>query len=258
MYSTILTTLKTIIKLEHPDMSAEAATTNESRKHQKRRLVRRIQKPVALKYHVWLAGHCVCLAFGLVYFVFQLFWLRDHYYMCTIAYRLSLIGAAVAFGATMSHKFGLHFLPPMLTLVAQHNFQYLVLTVVWVFTFRSVLKIVPVMLIAVLQLGSHKKVPFIEEKGDVLGSLVAVDEIVLLFYLLLRTVAFRYTLGYQLVLKLIFFWLRTLFDPDTANSLLYMVDKLDVHLKKIKNEKVQHVWEKTKLLLEEKRQLATT
>lgn len=85
-----------------------------------------------LKYKVWLIGHISALIFGSISFIFQIFWLPNYYYINSISYRLSLIGSIAALTATFSHKFGLHNLPNIGTLLSHQNFQYLVLASIWI------------------------------------------------------------------------------------------------------------------------------
>lgn len=223
-----------------------------SREDRKRRLVRRLVGTSKTKLYVWSLGHTLCVIFGSITMVFQVLWLPKIFYINSICYRLCLLGATTAYLATLSHKFGLHHLPPFTTLLAQHNFQYLILSVIWCFTFKSVFKIVPLYLISLLQLADHKKIAFVQKHGDVLGAIIGFTEISFIFYLLIRTLTFRSTSGYQLAIFLIFIWLRILFDSLTSHMFAYVVDKADVHVSKIKHEKVAKVWTKVKNFLEDK------
>lgn len=220
--------------------------------YRKRKLVKKIGGQSKTKYYVWLGGHATSLVFGTVTLIFQIFWLPNVYYINSISYRLCLLGATTAFLATMSHKFGLHYLPPFTTLLVQHNFQYLILAIIWCFTFKSILKILPLYLISLLQLSEHKKVSFIQKHSDSIGSFIGFTELLLMAYLLLRTIAFRSTSGYQFAIMSIFLWLRILFDPDTARMFAYVVDKADSKISTVKNEKVTKAWGKAKKFLHEK------
>lgn len=237
-------------------VESEKPITNETVEPslRKRKLVRKQDLLSKLKYIIWFTGHVMCIVFGLVTFVWQTLWLKNVYYVNSIAYRLSLLGASMALVATMSHKFGLSYLPHFPTLLTQLNFQYLVLAIIWCFTFKSVLKIIPLFLISVLQLTSHKKIAVVQKQADFLASIIAFDEIFLVIYLLVRAIFFRQTSGYQLAVVLIFMWLRVLFDDDTANMFAYILDKFDTKFSTLKNEKVLKVWKKTKAFLDEKRQ----
>lgn len=229
-------------------------TTNRTvdAKYRKRRLVKKPGSTSKTKFLVWLSGHSVCVLFGTITLFFQALWLPNVYYINSIAYRLCLLGATTAFLANLSHKFGLHYLPPITTLLAQHNFQYLNLAIMYSFTFKSVFKIVPLYLISILQLCEHFKVGAVQKHADSIASIIGFDEIFLIFYLFVRTLAFRSTSGYQLAILLMFLWLRILFDPDTAKMFSYVVDKADAKVSNIKHEKVNKVWTKIKRFLEEK------
>lgn len=218
----------------------------------KKKLVKRLAGVSKTKYYVWLGGHVTSLVFGTIALIFEVLWLPNRYYIHSISYRLCLLGATAAFTATLSKKFGLHFLPPFTTLIAQHNFQYLVLAVMWCFTFKSVLKVFPLYLISILQLADHKKISFVQKHSDALGSLLGFNELALVAYLLLRTLFFRSTSGYQLAIMAIFIWLRVLFDKETAQLFTYIVEKADSKVSGVKNEKVQEIWGKIKRFLEAK------
>lgn len=230
--------------------------TNETvePKLRKRKLVPKQANATALKYNLWLAGHVSCVVFGLLTCVWQAFWLKDIYYINSISYRLTLIGSVIALVSTVSHKFGLRNLPHFPMLVAQLNFQFLVLAIIWIFTFKSIFKIIPYLLVSVLQLTAHKKIGAVQKQAEFLASVIAFDELILAVYLILRTLLFKQTAGYQLAVVLIFFWLRVLFDDDTANMFAFVVNKLDGRVQTIKNKQALNVWDHIKDFLEEKRQ----
>lgn len=219
----------------------------------KKKLVRKNKDYSKIKYQVWLAGHAMCLVFGTITFIWQTLWLKNVYYINSISYRLALIGACLALASTTAQKYGVLFLPPLKTFLSQQNFQYLILSIVWCFTFKSVLKIIPFFLISLLQVSENKKISVVQKQADFLAQIIAFDELLLIVYLLLRTIFFRNTSGFQLVLKLVFLWLRIMFDPSTAELFSFVVEKLDGKVSTVKNEKVQKIWKKTKVLLDEKR-----
>ncbi|KAI3405019.2 hypothetical protein KGF56_002184 [Candida oxycetoniae] len=221
-------------------------TPNEGIHRMKKKLIRAPPNRHAIKYRAWLLGHTLNLVFGTITFIFQVFWLPNVFYINSIAYRLTLIGSIIALTATFSHKFGLHFLPPIATLLSHQNFQYIILAVVWCFTFKSVFKVIPYFAISLLQIGKLKKIEIIEKKASLLSSIIAYDELVLIAYLILRTLFFRNASGYQLSLFLIFYWLRILYNPETGNLFATIVDRLDGEVMKIKNPKIQHYWIKTR------------
>lgn len=219
----------------------------------KRKLIRKQLLLSRLNYTIWLAGHCASVIFGAITLIWQTLWLKNVYYINSISYRLALLGASMAFLATMSHKFGLRYLPQFPTLLTQLNFQFLVLSVIWCFTFKSIFKIIPLFLISVLQLSDHKKIAVVQTQADFLATIIAFDELFLVLYLVLRTLLFRLTSGFQLAVVFVFLALRILFDEDTCNMFAYVMEKLDLKVKMVKNKKVVKAWEKTKLFLEEKR-----
>lgn len=236
-------------------VETEKQATNEtvSPSLHKRKLVRKQLLLSRLNYTMWLAGHSVSVVFGVITLVWQTLWLKNVYYINSISYRLALLGASVAFLATMSHKFGLRYLPQFPTLLTQLNFQFLVLSIIWCFTFKSIFKIIPLFLISVLQLSEHKKIAVVQKQGDFLATIIAFNELFFVLYLVLRTIFFRLTSGFQLAVVFVFLALRILFDEDTANMFAYVMEKLDLKVKMVKNKKVLKAWEKTKLFLEEKR-----
>lgn len=241
------------IKTSTPEPKGATATNDTvDPNFRKRKLVRKQGGTSKIKFYVWLTGHVFSVVFGAISFVFQILWLKNIYYINSISYRLSLLGTVLALGATMSKKFGLHFLPPLPTLLAQLNFQQLMLAVIWCFTFKSVFKIIPTFLVSVLQLGAYFKIAPVQNASHFLGAVIALDEILLVGYLLLRTLFFRNTAGYQLLIVLVGFWLRVLFDEDTANLVAFLVDKLDGKVSTMKNPKVLKIWGKVKLFLKEK------
>ncbi|KAI5968209.1 hypothetical protein CANMA_002425 [Candida margitis] len=221
-------------------------TPNDKHHKFKKKLVRAQPNANALKFKAWLGGHIASVVFGTITFIFQAFWLPNVYYINSICYRLALFGSMVALTSTFSHKFGLHFLPPVATLLSHENFQYLILAVVWCFTFRSVFKILPYFLLSVLHLSKLKNVTAVIKHASTLSALIAYDELFLIVYLVLRTLFFRNASGYQLTLFLIFYWLRILYNKETGNLFSAIVDRLDGEMVKVKNPTVQRRWEKVR------------
>lgn len=235
----------------------EVTTTNienDPYAYRKRKLVRRPAKVNPLKYKIWLIGHILALIFGSISFIFQIFWLPNYYYINSISYRISLIGSIIALTSTFSHKFGLHNLPNIGTLLSHQNFQYLILAITWIFTFKSIFKILPYFILALLHIGNLKKINFIIKESEFLASVIAYDELILICYLLIRTLFFRNSSGYQLTLFLIFYWLRILYNKETTNLFNSIIDRLDGQMSNVKNPKVQHYWYKTKTFIKQKQQ----
>lgn len=218
----------------------------------KKKLVKKQVLYAAIKKKVWLAGHLTTIVFGAISVLFQVLWLPNRYYINSISYRLTLIGSMVALAATFSHKFGLRSIPPTTTLMSHQNFQYLILAIVWCFTFKSVFKLLPFLLIAILQISDEFKVDLVLKEQDFLASLIAYDELVLMIYLLLRTLLFRNTSGFQLTLFILFYWLRILYNKETGNLFRAIIERLDGKVQGIKNPKVLKAWNKSKAYLESK------
>lgn len=239
-----------MVDVSNPEVEKTAKLNADNKR---KKLVRKKKGPNPLKYKAWFFGHVSCIVFGSISFMFQIFWLPNKFYINSICYRISLFGAMISLMATVSHKFGFDYLPPSSSLLAQQNFQFLLLAVAWLMTFKSIFKLLPYYLISVLQLGSHKNIDAIQKQEDVLASLIAYDELFLIGYLLLRTIFFRGSSGFQLVLYGIFYWLRILFNKETSNLFMVIISRLDGKVKsKVKHEKFLYYWNKTRMILEEK------
>lgn len=218
----------------------------------KKKLVKKQAGANPMKKKLWFGGHVATIVFGTISFFFQVLLLPNKYYINSICYRVALIGSIVSLTATFSHKFGIRYLPPFSTMIAQQNFQYLVLAVIWCFTFKSIFKIIPYFLIATLQLASYKDVNAVLLHLQTLASLIAYDELFLVFYLALRTILFRNTSGYQLAVFLFFYWLRILYNKETGNLFRSIVQRFDGKVTQSKNEKVLHIWSRVKEFLDTK------
>ena len=227
--------------------------TTVAPEHKKKKLVKKQAGANPLKYKAWAAGHMCTIAFGVITFFFQVFLLPNKWYINSICYRLALIGSMVALTATFSHKFGIKNLPPFATLIAQQNFQYLVLAIIWCFTFKSIFKIIPYFLISTLQLAAHKNIEAVSKHLSELAFFIAYDELFLIVYLFLRTLFFRNTSGYQLSAFLFFYWLRILYNRETGNLFRSIVMRVDGKVtSSTENEKVLHYWSKIKKFLDAK------
>ncbi|ODV81266.1 uncharacterized protein CANTADRAFT_89144 [Suhomyces tanzawaensis NRRL Y-17324] len=235
--------------------AAQTATsvTNETVRpeQRKKRLIKANPGTNPLKFKAWISGHIITLVFGTLFIALKLA-RYNRYYVGLISYRLSLLGSMVALTATFSHKFGLRFLPPSTTLIAQQNFQYLVLATMWLLTFRSITKFLPFYLISLLQLATYKEIKPVLSQADFLASFIAYNELFLIVYLAVRTLLFRNTSGYQLSLFLIFYWLRILYNKETGNLFRAIVARLDGKVEGVKNPKVKKAWSKAKEFLDHK------
>ncbi|CAH2352274.1 uncharacterized membrane protein [[Candida] railenensis] len=237
-----------------PNGTTSNGYTNETfpTEFAKKKLIKKQVSHAAIKKKAWLAGHLTTIVFGSIAIIFQALWLPNKYYISSISYRLTLIGAMVALAATFSHKFGLRSLPSTPTLMSHQNFQYLILSIVWCFTFKSVFKLLPFLLIAILHVSEEFKVDIVLKEQDFLASLIAYDELVLIVYLLLRTLLFRNTSGFQLTLFISFYWLRILYNKETGNLFRALIERLDGKVQGVKNPKVLKAWNKSKAYLKSK------
>lgn len=231
---------------------AQVTNLRVSPDQRKRRLVKKERHSNQWKYNIWTYGHITTIVFGSIYFIMQLLWLPNRFYIQSMCYRLSFVGSTLALFGTVSNKFGVTHLPPLSALLSQENFQYLILAMVWFFTFKSVIKIIPFYLVSVLQFSHHKGIKQVIDQLYILASVIAYDELFLVVYLLLRTVFFRKTSGYQLCLVLGFLWLRILYNPQTRNLAKSVVNALDDKVMDTKNEKIIKPWTNVKAFLEQK------
>ncbi|RLV91029.1 putative membrane protein [Spathaspora sp. JA1] len=240
-----------------PGQSNEEVQANDEEDLQMmktRKLVRSNKTTNPLKFKVWQAGHFLTLGFGSIALLFQFFWLPNKYYINSICYRLTFIGGILAMLATFSKKFGLRYLPAPAAMLSQQNFQYLLLAAVWIVSFKSIFKIIPYYLLAILHVGNWKEISVIQENSEFISSLIAYDELLLIVYLFLRTILFRGGSGFQLVLFCIFYWLRILYNKETRRLFGAIVERLDFEMTKVKNEKVSHYWRKVKLNIQDKQE----
>lgn len=237
-----------------PTKDAPVEPTNEVVPSEQRRkkLVRKNAGPLPIKYGLWFGGHVSSIVFGIVAIVWQALLLNNCYYLKSISYRLSLMGAVVALVVTMTRRFGLSNRPRFSLMLVQKNFQYALLLTVWIFTFPSIFKILPTVLVSILQLAENKQVSAVLKLGDTFGTIIAFNEIILLFYLFLRTVVMLKTSGYQFMLMMTLLWLRVMFDRKTAEMFAYVVDLLDGKVSSTKNKKVKRAWNKFRAFLKEK------
>ncbi|KAG7193353.1 uncharacterized protein KQ657_000770 [Scheffersomyces spartinae] len=228
------------------DSSVAPPASKDTTSGPKKKVLRRkIKGPNPLKKKIWLAGHASVIAFGILYCVL-LFLRINKWYIRFICYRLSNVGSVFALGAAISHKYGLRYLPPTPTLFAQQDFQYLIIAAVNIISFRSMFKLLPFVLISLLHIGDEFKVTAITGQSTFLASLIAYDELFLIIYLVLRTLLFRSSLGFQLVVYLCFYWLRILYNNDTAKLFSTLMENMDINVSTIKNEKIQKFWAKAK------------
>lgn len=230
----------------------EATNRTVEAEYRKKKLVRKNQGPPKIKYALWLSGHLASIVFGVLSIVWQVLRLNNYYYINSIMYRLSIVGAIVALVTTMTRRFGLSHAPRFSMMLAQKNFQYFLFSFVWLFTFRSIFKILPTILISTLQLAENRNIPAILKLGSQIGTVIAVNEIFLVLYLLVRTIFMLKTAGYQFLMMMMLLWLRVLFDVQTARIFAYVVDLLDGKVSNVKNKKLRKAWNKLRAFIKEK------
>lgn len=227
--------------------------TNETVPAEQRlkKLRKKAKGPNPSKRKIWATGHFLTFIFGSISILFQ-FIHCNAFYINSISYRLTLIGAIASLSTTTSRRFGLSFLPPIGSLLAYQNFQYIILALIWLVTFKSIFKIIPFYIVAFLHIGSHYDIKSILAYDKTLADVIAFDELILIVYLLLRTLFFKNSSGFQLLAFFIFYWLRILYNKETTTLFLTIIDKLDYYVKDIKNEKFQKYWGRGKYMMRER------
>lgn len=236
------------IRQNTPDKAGKVAIepTNDTvdSQYRMRKLVRKHGGPAKSKYVLWFASHCIAVVSGLLYLVFVFILMSNRYYLQTLFYKLTIVGAILACMCTTSRRFGFALLPRFSMLAAQMNFQLVIFMSMWLVTFQSVFKIVPIILISMLQVAAEKKVSFVLKLQNVFSTVIAFNEFFLLVYLLFRAVFMMRTAGYQLVILISLIRLRILFDIQTAEFFAYFIDILDSKVAFLPNDKVRKSWNK--------------
>lgn len=220
--------------------------------------------PLQIQKYVWLTGHAMTLAFGLLFSVTYILqcliffkyrswkWLflrlnrsysffNGHRWYDTILrwtpqlmYRYALIGSFMALGVTSyQNTHGLH--PQWFEMLSAENFQYLLISVFWFFTSASIFKLVPLMLLSYVHLTNWKgEIEGIKDKEEVTKKnapvlkVLAISEIVVAVSLTLDTLLLRSgSSGVLLVVYLGVYWLRINFSPYVQITMLRLLSKLD-------------------------------
>ncbi|CAN3500095.1 hypothetical protein DICA1_B12398 [Diutina catenulata] len=246
-------TEKDVPKVEHPLASWSNDTVPPPDRSVK--LVRKNSQAEALAYKLWLGGWVSCIVFGTLS-ILMIILRYNRWYIGSIVYRIALLGAVVSTSLTTWRRFGSN-LPPMGLLLASENFQFVINAFMWFFTFRSMFKVLPYILLGVLHIANQFNIKPILAQRAILSSLIAYDELVLMGYLLLRTLLFQHTSGYQLTVYFAFYWLRILFNNQTKAVFATLVKKVDWRVKDIKNPQFQKVWKKFKIYVSSKEALPT-
>lgn len=184
----------------------------------KRKILRKKQ-PAKKNYTkgLWLFGHIVTFTFGFAFFGLYFLNFRNRRSpISRITYRVSLLGAVLAYTMSIISKFGLA-LPSGYTLITTENFQYLLLVYVWFFTRESVFKLLPYVIISFLHLSKRFNLIHKYPNGLVrkLAEIISYNELALIVVLFVNTLLFRGTSGYALVAFLSFYWLRIVYSDST-------------------------------------------
>lgn len=212
--------------------------------------LRKIAKPAkSYAKTIWLAGHLMTLGFGLFYTMFYIQRKSQHRLIPWVCYKLTLIGVWASYLVSIQSQYNIKSLPHYTALIATENFQYLLLSVVWFFNRNSLFKILPYMVVSLLQVASSQNLTAILNLELQLSKVVLYDELFLFLLLFVDTLLFRGTSGYGLVTYCMFMWLRILQSENTRFFLYAHLIKFDSQISKIKNEKVQEGWSKVKKFL---------
>jgi hypothetical protein len=212
--------------------------------------LRKIVKPKkTITKTLWLAGHVSTLVFGTIYAMFYLQMKSQGRIVPWICYKLALIGVSVSYALSIQSQYNIKSLPHYSTLIASENYQYFMLSIIWFFNRNSLLKLMPYMVVSLLQLANKFHLEAILKMESTLSAIVLYSEMLLIVVLFVDTLLIRGTSGYGLVIYVMFMWLRVLQNENTRFFIYDNIFKLDTLMSKIKNEKVQNVWKSMKKFL---------
>ncbi|ODQ82436.1 hypothetical protein BABINDRAFT_159031 [Babjeviella inositovora NRRL Y-12698] len=252
--------LETSVTQKAPAVAVVAATSTVEevqtpegmvRRTKKRKLRKVVKPPSQVLKYVWLGCHVLTLVCGLGYLLFFLTFQKRRV-VARILYRATFSLIIVAYALSLHNKFGTTF-PSYFLLLSGEAFQYLLLAIVWLFTFASMMKLLPFYLVAVLQVANFFHIQPILHFDATFAKVIAYDELVIILYLLFKTLIFRSTSGYQLVLFCGFYRLRILYSPPTRALVEHVIDLADAKVSGVKNEKVVKAWGEFKDFMVEKR-----
>ncbi|ODV95406.1 hypothetical protein PACTADRAFT_19646, partial [Pachysolen tannophilus NRRL Y-2460] len=211
---------------------------------------RKPKKPID-KY-IWLAGHFATLFFSLVYFGYYFTFSSRRSIIAKISYKIVLLGIIFAYSVSMKSTFGK--VPPgYFTLLSTDNFQYLLLSFVWLFNRNSAFKILPYFIISILQISDHFKIDAILKYEFEFKLIIEYNELFLFVLLTFDTLLCRGTSGYALVMFAAFFSLKIMFNDNIRQFIYSFVVRLDGVMSKQKNEKILTLWTDIKNFLDKKK-----
>lgn len=219
---------------------------NQNTKESKKILRKKVKQPFPILKYAWLGGHGVTIAFSIIYFLYY-FTRRSHSSIIAfLSYKLAICGVWSSYTASILSQFNKKSLPSYYVLLATVNFQYLLLSVLWFFNRSSAFKILPFLIVSILQLSLKFNIKPILSMDSTLKLVIAYDEIFLFVILFFDTLLLRGTSGFGLVIYAMFFWLRMLYSESTRYLVFSVLIKFDGLVSKIKNEKVQSIWSNIK------------
>lgn len=205
--------------------------------------LRKIVKPEQSKLKpLWLAGHLMTLGFGFLFLMYYVQRRSRTSWIPLLSYKLVLVGVWLSYTISIKSQYNIKSLPHYSALIATENFQYLLLSIFWFFNRNSFYKILPFLIISLLQLSSHFKLNGILKHEKKLLSVFLYDELFLFLVLIVDTLLMRGTSGFGLIAYSLFMWLRILQSENTRFFLYANLIKLDTLFLKIKNPKVQSAW----------------
>ncbi len=177
----------------------------------------------------WGYGHLIILATSTVYLLSTLVFLTN-LFIIKLIYRISIISIVLTYSLSIYKKYKNIASPSFYYLVSTENFQYLLLSLIWLFTRQSSLKIFPYFVYSLLHVNysKAKSLSIISKYENNLLQLISYVEILLIFKLLFNTLLLRGTAGYVLVIYLSFYRLRIDLSPQTRQTNHLIGQKIDI------------------------------
>lgn len=198
---------------------------------------------------IWLIGHLVTITFGVVYAMYYFQFKAHSSNIAFLAYHISFFGVWTSYLLSIQSQYNLKSLPNYATLIGTENFQFFLLSIIWVFNRSSLFKLLPYLIISLLHLSENYKLDVILKLENIFAAIIMYNEIFLFVSLLVDTVLVRGSSGYGLVVYAMFLWLRILQNENTRYFLYAQLIRFDNIMLKIKNPKVASVWRKIKKFL---------
>lgn len=157
---------------------------------------------------IWLFGHYSMFLFGMCSIVINIFKLKLFYQLKDYFYRLLFIGISAVFFISLSNNSILTDNFSFFKLISDENFQFLIFSLLWLFSNINIIKLIPNILNSFLQLGYHFKIKKIIKLEFLLNKLFCYSEILLIISLLIDSLFINFAFCYQLILYLLFYNLR--------------------------------------------------